>query len=281
MKTLVAASKSFISDNGWWVVVVTLLTIICMQMSAIGGLASSATANTTTSSRILEGYWSATNSPLQRIHPGYARSERGRVVVQQLMRVRDTCALYSDVDWLNVNYTQSMRGKDVHENEEDKGEEQDEGDEQDKETQRTTATTTATTTPVAAAAAATTTTISPTATATTTTPAAAATTAAVLVQRKDYMGDALCPVCGQVNGCGEYQLGPQGGRGRQGHHWQFPEGLLHLIQEHDVRPSSQFEAYLLSLPGQDLVLPKYVSAQQVLKANIGRIRAAISSTSYL
>ena len=50
----------------------------------------------------------------------------------------------------------------------------------------------------------------------------------------DYMGHSTCRVCGKENGASEFTKGL----------WVWPEGFKHYIEEHGVRPSRDFEAFV-------------------------------------
>lgn len=54
--------------------------------------------------------------------------------------------------------------------------------------------------------------------------------------RKHYTkGMSKCRVCGDMNGSVEYELGG----------WRWPEGFRHYLTEHGVRPTPDFEAFVL------------------------------------
>jgi hypothetical protein len=48
-------------------------------------------------------------------------------------------------------------------------------------------------------------------------------------------GMSKCRVCGEINGSIEYELGG----------WRWPEGLRHYLYDHGVRPTHDFEAFVL------------------------------------
>jgi len=48
-------------------------------------------------------------------------------------------------------------------------------------------------------------------------------------------GMSKCRVCGEMNGSVEYELGG----------WRWPEGLRHYLSDHGVRPTHDFEAFIL------------------------------------
>lgn len=50
-----------------------------------------------------------------------------------------------------------------------------------------------------------------------------------------YLGFSLCRVCGKLNGTLEYIV----------EHWIWPEGFHHYVLEHGVRPSPDFERFIL------------------------------------
>lgn len=54
----------------------------------------------------------------------------------------------------------------------------------------------------------------------------------------DYMGYSQCRLCGRNNGTSEFIVDG----------WTWPDGLRHYIAEHGVRPSPQFEAFVLGGP---------------------------------
>lgn len=51
----------------------------------------------------------------------------------------------------------------------------------------------------------------------------------------DFMGHSLCRLCGCQNGASEFMAGG----------WTWPEGLRHYIAVHRVRPSRDFELFVL------------------------------------
>jgi hypothetical protein len=55
----------------------------------------------------------------------------------------------------------------------------------------------------------------------------------------DFMGHSRCRLCGRPNGASEFS---EGG-------WTWPEGLRHYIADHQVRPSPDFEDFVLSQAG--------------------------------
>ena len=50
-----------------------------------------------------------------------------------------------------------------------------------------------------------------------------------------YKGYSTCRCCGERNGNGEYRKDT----------WLWPEGFLHYIQQHNVRPSLAFQEFIL------------------------------------
>jgi hypothetical protein len=51
----------------------------------------------------------------------------------------------------------------------------------------------------------------------------------------DWMGYSICRLCGRSNGASDYKAG----------RWIWPEGYRHYISEHLIRPSADFEAFVL------------------------------------
>jgi hypothetical protein len=51
-----------------------------------------------------------------------------------------------------------------------------------------------------------------------------------------YMGYSECRICGQQNGAGEFTDGT----------YVWPEGLLHYVRTHDVRPPDEFVVHALN-----------------------------------
>ncbi len=49
-----------------------------------------------------------------------------------------------------------------------------------------------------------------------------------------YRGFSTCRLCGIPNGCQEFE--------RQG--WKWPNGYLHYVRDHDVRPSKEFQEFV-------------------------------------
>ncbi len=54
-----------------------------------------------------------------------------------------------------------------------------------------------------------------------------------------YKGWSNCRLCGKMNGSKEYSLGQ----------WSWPEGLAHYLRDHGVRPTPDFEAFVLAQEG--------------------------------
>jgi hypothetical protein len=52
---------------------------------------------------------------------------------------------------------------------------------------------------------------------------------------RHYMGFSTCRLCGKPNGTSEYSE----------EHWRWPEGFQHYVREHGVRPSPDFERFIL------------------------------------
>lgn len=48
-------------------------------------------------------------------------------------------------------------------------------------------------------------------------------------------GMSTCRICGETNGSIEYELDE----------WKWPEGLRHYLSDHGVRPTADFEAFVL------------------------------------
>lgn len=57
----------------------------------------------------------------------------------------------------------------------------------------------------------------------------------------DYMGFSTCRLCGCTNGASEFEL----------HGWVWPEGFKHYVADHNVRPTKEFEAFVLSSARDD------------------------------
>ena len=57
-----------------------------------------------------------------------------------------------------------------------------------------------------------------------------------LAVKTSYRGFSLCRICESRNGSTEFEL--------QG--WRWPVGLKHYIVEHQVKPSTEFEEFILS-----------------------------------
>ena len=51
----------------------------------------------------------------------------------------------------------------------------------------------------------------------------------------DWMGFSRCRLCGRDNGASDFRAGQ----------WVWPEGYQHYIADHDVRPSREFEEFVL------------------------------------
>lgn len=49
----------------------------------------------------------------------------------------------------------------------------------------------------------------------------------------------LCRICGRLNGCSEFTLGE----------WQWPSGLRHYVEQHNVKPSDEFIEFILNNQG--------------------------------
>jgi hypothetical protein len=64
-------------------------------------------------------------------------------------------------------------------------------------------------------------------------------------QCMDWMGYSACRLCGQSNGASEFRAG----------RWVWPEGYRHYITEHLVRPTADFEAFVLSANGNGSLPP--------------------------
>lgn len=50
-----------------------------------------------------------------------------------------------------------------------------------------------------------------------------------------YRGMSTCRLCQRMNGSCTYQLGE----------WEWPEGLVHYVREHNVKPSPEFKTFVL------------------------------------
>jgi hypothetical protein len=57
-----------------------------------------------------------------------------------------------------------------------------------------------------------------------------------IAESMDWMGYSDCRLCGQPNGASEFQA----------EHWVWPEGYRHYITEHMIRPTADFETFVLS-----------------------------------
>ncbi len=53
-------------------------------------------------------------------------------------------------------------------------------------------------------------------------------------ERVGYRGFSMCRVCGKHNGTASYIC--------EG--WEWPEGFMHYVEEHNVRPSLAFEEFI-------------------------------------
>ena len=51
-----------------------------------------------------------------------------------------------------------------------------------------------------------------------------------------FKGFSICRVCGEVNGSSSFTSGI----------WEWPDGFAHYIRDHGVRPTPDFEAFILS-----------------------------------
>lgn len=66
------------------------------------------------------------------------------------------------------------------------------------------------------------------------------------LQYVEYAGYHTCLICGKNAGDAEYTL-----RGK----WIVPEGYKHYVEVHDVKPSEEFETFLLALDVESMSLP--------------------------
>lgn len=55
-----------------------------------------------------------------------------------------------------------------------------------------------------------------------------------------YRGSSMCRCCGKLNGSSEFQVAIGGG-----HAWHWPNGFVHYIEVHNVRPSQAFIDFIL------------------------------------
>lgn len=55
-------------------------------------------------------------------------------------------------------------------------------------------------------------------------------------RKSHYKGFSICRVCDEVNGSSSFTLDG----------WEWPDGLAHYLRDHGVRPSADFEAFVLS-----------------------------------
>lgn len=53
---------------------------------------------------------------------------------------------------------------------------------------------------------------------------------------KMFKGLSPCRICGCKNGCIEFRIPDK---------WYFPIGLLHYLRDHNVRPSKEFERFIM------------------------------------
>ncbi|MCA1198866.1 hypothetical protein K9B35_12890 [Sphingomonas sp. R647] len=53
----------------------------------------------------------------------------------------------------------------------------------------------------------------------------------------DWMGFSCCRLCGKVNGASDYRA----------ERWTWPEGYRHYIADHLIRPSREFEEFVLGV----------------------------------
>lgn len=53
---------------------------------------------------------------------------------------------------------------------------------------------------------------------------------------KLFKGRSHCRLCGCINGCAEFRVPDK---------WHFPIGLLHYLQDHNVRPSKEFQQFIM------------------------------------
>lgn len=53
---------------------------------------------------------------------------------------------------------------------------------------------------------------------------------------QSYRGSSTCRMCGQLNGSREFIVGD----------WEWPSGYRHYIGAHSVKPSDEFQAFILS-----------------------------------
>ena len=53
--------------------------------------------------------------------------------------------------------------------------------------------------------------------------------------KNHYKGFSRCRICNKVNGTKEHVI----------ENWNWPEGFLHYVEEHNVRPSIAFQEFIL------------------------------------